>query len=1024
MNNISIKLKLTIAIALIVLVMSAILVSLSIYDIKQTSSNDIKVFKEKSYNAKKEELKSNVDIVLKTIESFYNRTSKDKVKIEVQDKLTRQASMLENILVNHYANNKNDSDIKDQLIELVKNSKYGKSGYFWINDTNPTMIMHPIKPSINGKDLFNVKDPNGKKLFVEMAKVSQNSSKGFVDYQWAKPGYDKPQDKVSYIFTFKPFNWVIGTGEYVDNVTAQMQKDALQTVAQMKYGKESSKNYFWINDKTPKMIMHPIKASLDGTDLSDVKDPNGKKLFVEMANVVSEKGYGYVNYQWAKPGFDKPQDKVSYIFTFKPFNWVIGTGEYVDNVTAQMQKEALQTVAQMKYGKESAKNYFWINDKTPKMIMHPIKPSLNGKDLSNVKDPNGKKLFVEMANIVTQKGYGYVNYQWAKPGFDKPQNKISFVSHFEQWGWIVGTGVYVDDIEKEIQNMESLASSTVTNLIFTFIIVTIVLLLIVLWLLYIAIVKNVITPLESLKDGFNKLLTSNDITTRLEIKNHDEIGEASKLFNDYMDSIQAGLKQDQVVIDEIKEVVSRVGSGFFVYQVKQNANNQNINELKDVLNSMIVTMKNQLVTINATLMEFGRANFSHKLVIENVSGEIGTAVTQTKAIGNNVSEIFAMIQTSGDELSNNIVSLSNSSNELSSAANKQAASLEETAAALEEITSSIKTNSENINEMSNIANNLTSSANHGQKLANSTVESMTQIDLQVSAINDSISVIDQIAFQTNILSLNAAVEAATAGEAGKGFAVVAQEVRNLAARSAEAAKDIKELVTNATTKANEGKNIANEMIVGYESLNTIITNTKVIVDNVTTASKEQELGIVQINDAVSSLDIATQQNASNATDIADLARGVKILSDNLKEVSNNAKFDETTIDQICDVGLVYEINDLFFDHVIFKTEHFAKLNEKTTWSVVKPTECTIGHWIAEQERQQIGYTKTNSWNKLKQVHDRYHNSIQDYIKHNSLGEQNNQLTKFSNQIELDISNIFDTLNELKKNNCNILKNNK
>ena len=283
--------------------------------------------------------------------------------------------------------------------------------------------------------------------------------------------------------------------------------------------------------------------------------------------------------------------------------------------------------------------------------------------------------------------------------------------------------------------------------------------------------------------------------------------------------------------------------------------------------------------------------------IENVSGEIGTVVTQTKAIGNNVSEIFAMIQTSGDELSNNIVSLSKSSTELSTAANKQAASLEETAAALEEITSNIKSNSQNINTMSNIADDLTTSATHGQNLANKTVDSMTQIDSQVMAINDAISVIDQIAFQTNILSLNAAVEAATAGEAGKGFAVVAQEVRNLAARSADAATEIKEIVNTATLKANEGKTIATEMIKGYVSLNDIISQTKVVVDNVTTASKEQELGIVQINDAVNSLDQATQLNASNSTEIANLAKGVKILSDNLKEVSDNAKYDTKTINQ-------------------------------------------------------------------------------------------------------------------------------
>jgi methyl-accepting chemotaxis protein len=905
MKSLSIKMKLMIAIAVIVLAMSSILITLSIHDIKQTSNNDIEIFKEKSYEAKKAELKSNIDIVLKTIESFHNRTSKEKVKIEVQDKLVRQASMLENILVEYYKKNKNNPNVKTELIELVKNSKYGKSGYFWINDQEPKMIMHPIKPSLNGKNVAKAKDPNGKALFVEMVKVSQSQGNGFVDYQWPKPG------------------------------------------------------------------------------------------------------------------FEKPQDKVSYIFTFKPFNWIIGTGEYVDNVTSQMQQEALKTVSQMEYGKETDKNYFWINDKQPKMIMHPIKPSLNEKDLSNIKDPNGKALFVEMVETIDENGKGYVNYQWAKPGFDKPQNKISYVAYFEQWDWIIGTGVYTDDIEAEIAKMENEATQAVQKLIVTFLIVTLILLAIVLLLLYLAIMKTVIRPMASLKEGFDKLLHTNDITTRLEIVEMDEIGEASSLFNQYMDSIQEGLKKDQVVIDEIKEIVDRVRSGFFVYTVQSSANNTNINDLKDVLNDMIGTFNHQLSTINETLMQFGKANFSHKLQLENVGGELGTVITQTKALGNNVSEVFAMINNSGEQLSKDITSLTKSSQDLSTAANEQAASLEETAAALEQITSSIKVNSENITKMSSMSNDLETSATTGQKLATQTADSMTQINDQVEAINEAIGVIDQIAFQTNILSLNAAVEAATAGEAGKGFAVVAGEVRNLASRSADAANEIKAIVESAKSKADEGKTVASKMIHGYESLNTIVSDTKVIIDNVTTASKEQEQGISQINDAVGTLDKATQQNASNATDIAELAKDVKILSESLTAVAANAKYDTTTINQTCNVELVYHLNDLFFDHIIFKRDHFKSLNDNKTWSVEKPTDCKIGHWIKEEEANNSPLTQTSSWNNLKKIHERYHHSIQEYLDINAKKSSNNELKPYSKQVETDISEIFDTMNKLKSEYCKL-----
>ena len=173
--------------------------------------------------------------------------------------------------------------------------------------------------------------------------------------------------------------------------------------------------------------------------------------------------------------------------------------------------------------------------------------------------------------------------------------------------------------------------------------------------------------------------------------------------------------------------------------------------------------------------------------------------------------------------------------------------------------------------MSKFSSSVTVSASQGEKFANQTTVAMDEINIQVNAINEAISVIDQIAFQTNILSLNAAVEAATAGEAGLGFAVVAQEVRNLASRSAEAAKEIKNIVENAKNKADEGKEIANHMIVGYKELNENIQQTIELISDIERSSKEQLLGIEQINDAVNSLDRQTQQNVQIASQTHDVA---------------------------------------------------------------------------------------------------------------------------------------------------------
>jgi methyl-accepting chemotaxis protein len=213
----------------------------------------------------------------------------------------------------------------------------------------------------------------------------------------------------------------------------------------LRYGPEN-KDYFWINDMHPTMVMHPFKPQLDGKDLSNSKDPNGKKLFMEMVKVCEDKGEGFVDYSWPKYGADKPQPKLSFVKLFKPWDWVIGSGVYLEIAEERLKAESAQIIKALRYGPEN-KDYFWINDMHPTMVMHPFKPRLDGKDLSNSKDPNGKKLFMEMVKVCEDKGEGFVDYSWPKYGADKPQPKLSFVKLFKEWGWIIGTGIYIDDVE-------------------------------------------------------------------------------------------------------------------------------------------------------------------------------------------------------------------------------------------------------------------------------------------------------------------------------------------------------------------------------------------------------------------------------------------------------------------------------------------------------------------------------------------------------------------------------------------------
>ena len=228
----------------------------------------------------------------------------------------------------------------------------------------------------------------------------------------------------------------------------EKQVKAKSLIEAMRYGPEN-KDYFWINDIRPTMVMHPYKPELNGKDLSGSKDPNGKKLFVEFVKVCSEKGEGFVDYHWPKYGADEPQPKLSFVKLFKEWNWIIGSGLYVEVAEEHLKKDSAAVIGALRFGPEN-KDYFWINDMGPTMVMHPYKPELNGKDLSGSKDPNGKKLFVEFVKVCSEKGEGFVDYHWPKYGADEPQPKLSFVKLFKEWNWVLGTGIYIDDIEAAV----------------------------------------------------------------------------------------------------------------------------------------------------------------------------------------------------------------------------------------------------------------------------------------------------------------------------------------------------------------------------------------------------------------------------------------------------------------------------------------------------------------------------------------------------------------------------------------------
>ena len=715
---------------------------------------------------------------MKTVEAYHARTSVEKVKIEVEEELQKQTMFLFSILEAEYEKNKNvlsKDALQERLKDIVNATRYSKTGYFWINDLDAVVLIHPINPKLNNKDMHEYKDPNGKQIFKEFADIAKKDKEGFIDYVWPKPGFDKPQLKVSFVKLFAPYNWVIGTGEYVENATAKIQAEALKTISDMRY---ANGDYFWINDSHPKMIHHP-NTKLNGTDLSNYADPYGTKLFVEMSRVTNEKKEG-----------------------------------------------------------------------------------------------------------------GLVKYYWDKPNKkNDPKEKFSYVQKFEPWDWIIGTGAYVDDIEAEVALMQENTNAKIATIIASIALFSFISVIIAILIYNYFVNRAIIRPLDELDIAIKDIASGNEQADRINKKSDDEIGKIVDSFNLYISKLKKGYIEDGKVIENVDEVIDKIAQGFYVYKIEKTSSNPQIQRLRDSINHMIERTNENLVSLNNTLIEYGNSNFKDvdsKLDTTKVNGVMSSLATSTQLIGHTVSEFLSMIVATGTKLNNDTAVLSKSAKELSTSANEQAASLEQTAAAVEQITGIIKQSVQKTSQMSVLALELQKSSKEGETLASRTNQAMDEINKEVSSINEAIEVIDQIAFQTNILSLNAAVEAATAGEAGKGFAVVAQEVRNLASRSAEAAKEIKNIVEIATLKANEGKGIANSMKDGYTDLNKKINETIILIEDVSKGSKEEEVGILQINDTINVLDRVTQVNANSSRIISNLATEASSLSNNLLKIADRA----------------------------------------------------------------------------------------------------------------------------------------
>ena len=434
----------------------------------------------------------------------------------------------------------------------------------------------------------------------------------------------------------------------------------------------------------------------------------------------------------------------------------------------QAQQQALAAIATLRYGNN---DYFWVNDDHPRMILHPMNSKLNGEDISKFTDQNGKALFVEMVQQVRNSGQGFVDYMWPKPGLAKPVDKISYVQGFAPWGWIIGTGLYVDDVQTQLTSITGKILMVVVGLGA------------IAMLVAFALIRSILHPMSDTVTALQNISHGEvDLRQRLNEGGKDEVTQLSKSFNEFCSRLAQTVRRLSPISQEVNAAAARL----------------------------------------ADIVSHNRG------VSEQQSRE-------TEQVAAAMNEMMA----SSQEVANAAEQAATSSHDSATAAQRGAQMVERT----REESSSL------VNELVDTQQRLGSLAARSQE------------------IGTVLEVIRAIAEQTNLLALNAAIEAARAGEQGRGFAVVADEVRNLATRTQSSTDEIEDIIqrlqqeAGATVKhmeslmqrAKDTQETANQAGEALQAINQSMALINDMNSHIATAAAEQRQTTAEISESLNRL---------------------------------------------------------------------------------------------------------------------------------------------------------------------------
>lgn len=652
-----------------------------------------------------------------------------------------------------------------------------------------------------------------------------------------------------------------------------------QAIHQIKFMRYDQKEYFWLNDLYPNMIMHPTKPEFDGKDISQFKDPNGKMFFTEMVKEVKAHGEGFVDYEWPRPDSKDPVPKISFVKGYAPWGWVVGSGVYIDDINAAIRHDVMrlggfvlilvliigaiasiiarsisqklsvavslaQSVSDGKFdnkiqndGKDEISDLLLSLDKMQHNLLERQEAEKRAaEEMARLKcvlddvgvcvrvaDTEGKIIYINHIMQNTLRKYE-AGFQKDIPGF-KADN---FVGQ--------SVGILYSDPKAAIERMRNLTATTQSEFKFG-----------------------------------GRLFEV--ITTPVFSENGTRLGSVAQWLD----------KTDQIKSEqEIAAIIHAASLGDFEQRIALDGKQGLTLQLANSMNELMATTSQSLAEIMRVLSALARGDLTEK-VAGNYQGIFGTLKNDANTTVEQLTEIISNIKNVGHTIQAEAKEIASGNNDLSHRTEDQASSLQETAASMEELSIAVKQNTDNAQHANDLALGAAGTAKKGVEVVNNVVMTMSNIKESSHKIVDIITVIDDIAFQTNILALNAAVEAARAGEQGIGFAVVAVEVRNLAQRAASAAGEIKRLIGDSVERISSGSKQVEEAGVTMQEIVNSIHEVTELMTNIATASTQQNSGIEQIHEAIMQIDNVTQQNAAL---VEEAAAAVESLSEQARNLAN------------------------------------------------------------------------------------------------------------------------------------------